>query len=111
MNNKDYIMSENKNGEYIGIELLSANDNGEELVYGSKDNRISNSLDNALDIVLDFMSTINNKLTESGTKKAEVEFGINFDISTGSILSPIISQSTEATIKVKLSWENCNEST
>lgn len=103
-----YVMAQMENGENVGIEIITPNRSRETEISGYRDKRSNKnfSTPKIMNILSQFAQDLCSKLKKSHASKVEVEFGINFDINTGDVLSLIISESTEATMKVKLIWEN-----
>ncbi len=103
-----YVITQMENGENVGIEIVTSNHSRETEISANRNKHDDRtySTQKIMNILSQFAQDLSSKLKKSRASKVEVEFGINFDINTGNVLSLIVSESTEATMKVKLIWEN-----
>lgn len=105
------VMAKFSNGRKIGFEVEKRDNNSHEetLVSGKKILTKDFLADEVLEDLGTFAIALSEQIKKSGASKAELTFGIKFDVSSGSGLAIVISGSAEASIEVKLTWENSDE--
>lgn len=111
--NKDHVIAKFEDGKYIGFEITGkgkSSSGGETPVKGVKDIMKEVSADDILENIGEFVTALSTQFKKSDASKAELSFGIKFDVTSGTGLSLIISSTTEATMEVKMCWEKKNES-
>lgn len=111
--NKEHVIAKFEEGKYIGFEVSGKSKStagGETPVKGVKDVMNEISADEILDNIGEFVAALSTQIKKSDASKAELSFGIKFDVTSGTGLSLIISSTTEATMEVKMTWEKKNES-
>ena len=102
----EYVKLENEDGSVICVEIKSQQQR-ERNGAANKNDHVYKA-ETFMDTVSGFAKSIAGKLRECKASSVEVEFGLNFDINTGNVLSVIISGSTSASMVVKLTWEEAD---